>query len=222
MADYEGKNGLISNDDEIRRMNDAKINALFKESELPEFDSSVEELQMPTFSVNLNQLNIESQRKAETIIKKLSDYYFDPLYIKEHPYIKNKIIQEIDSIRRLLKMITVNETAQDILIQSAPVHSGKTAIYSSLTTLQNTMLSIQNKLDSSTAALESIFQEMQDNASETFMDKSKEMDDNGEMVTRGSREFLKELTARINGVEYTNTDESVGEDVNYDYENENY
>jgi hypothetical protein len=199
-------------------MNDARIDAMFKDSELPKFDSSEDELQMPVFNVDITQLNNRAKAAAETIVKKLSDYYFNPLYVKDHPYIKNKISQEIMSISRLLKMISVNETAQDILIQSAPMHSGKTAIYSSLTTLQNTMLSIQNKIDSATEKLESIFKEMQDNADETFMDKSKEMDDNGDMVTRGSREFLKELTARINGEEYTPSDETVNGDIEYDAE----
>jgi hypothetical protein len=219
MAEYEGKNGLIGNDDDsIRKMNDARIDAMFKDSELPKFDSSEDELQMPVFNVDITQLNNRAKAAAETIVKKLSDYYFNPLYVKDHPYIKNKISQEIMSISRLLKMISVNETAQDILIQSAPMHSGKTAIYSSLTTLQNTMLSIQNKIDSATEKLESIFKEMQDNADETFMDKSKEMDDNGDMVTRGSREFLKELTARINGEEYIPSDETVNGDIEYDAE----
>lgn len=176
------------------------INKMFADdSENPVIDNINDDLTQPVITVDIDDVNKQSLAKAEEITKKLSDYYFDPKYIEGHPYIKNKIAQEVDSIRRLLKMLSVNETAQDTLIQKIGSVSGKSAsaVYNALTTLQNTMLSIQNKLDNATASLEDIFMKMQENAEETFEDKAKEDDGMGNQVTKGSKEFIAKINEML-------------------------
>lgn len=178
--------------------NDTKLEELFKSSVAPEIDNAQEELDMPSFEIDLDAVNSESEKKAEEIIQKLSDYYFDEKYIKEHPYIPNKIKQEVDSVRRLLKMLSINENAQDTLIRAITLGCQKGSLYTSLTTLQNTMLSIQTKLDESVEKLEDIFQTMQENCEETFEDKEKESSDGGLRV-RGSKEFIRAILEAKNG-----------------------
>jgi len=175
-------------------MKDA-IDQLYAESNYPLLDDTNEELDTPTLILNLDEINNNAKAEATEITERLSNYYFDERYIIEHPYIKNKISQEINNIRRLLKMLSVNEAAQDALIGNITSNAGKASLYTSLTALQNTILSIQTQLNKVTNEVENIFKEMQDNCDKTFEEKEKIEDEenNGQMVVRGSREFINSL-----------------------------
>jgi len=175
-------------------MKDA-IDQLYAESNIPLLDDTDEELDTPTLILNLDDINNNAKAEATEITERLSNYYFDERYVTEHPYIKNKIQQEINNIRRLLKMLSVNEAAQDALIGNISSNAGKGSLYQSLTSLQNTTLSIQSQLNKVTNEVENIFKEMQDNCEKTFEEKEKieDQENNGQMVVRGSREFINSL-----------------------------
>ena len=112
----------------------------------------------------------------------------------------------MNNIRRLLKMLSINEKAQDALIQSITINAGKGSLYMSLTSLQNSMLNIQKQLNDMTAAIEEIFRSMQEESEKNFAEKDKESDSDGSMIVRGSREFIKELSARLNGKQISNNE----------------
>ena len=175
-------------------MKDA-IDQLYAESNIPLLDDTDEELETPTLILNLDDINQNAKAEATEITERLSNYYFDERYVIEHPYIKNKIQQEINNIRRLLKMLSVNEAAQDALINNITSNAAKASLYSSLTALQNTTLSIQSQLNKVTNEVENIFKEMQDNCEKTFEEKEKieDQENSGQMVVRGSREFINSL-----------------------------
>ena len=181
------------------------LDNLFIKTDNVDFDNPDDVLETPGLVINLDEVNNASIARSTDIIEHLSGYYFDERYIKEHPYIKNKITQEMDNIRRLLKMLTINEKAQDTLIQSITCNFGKSALYSALTSLQSSTLSIQQQLDKSVSSIEEIFRKMQDECKQTFDSKEKEILDDGSVVTMGSRNFLKELSAKIYGEQQTNT-----------------
>ena len=159
----------------------------------------------------MDDLDKRTLARATDITNKLAAYYFDQRYIDNHPYVTSKITQEIDNIRRLLKMLSVNEKAQDTLILSIASNAAKGTLYTSLTSLQNSMLSMQSQLNTLTANLENIFKEMQENCDKTFQEKDKEQSEDGSMVVRGSRDFIKQieqsLLANENKVQDTKTDD---------------
>lgn len=171
---------------------------LFLRSDEPEVDDTYNELESPTFILNLEEVNSEATRQANLITERLSGYYFDQKYIDKHPYIPSKIAQEMDNIRRLLKMLAVNERAQDSLIQSITINSGKGSLYGSLTSLQNSTLSIQKQLNELTSSLENIFREMQEECEQSFQEKDKETGDDGSVTVRGSRDFIKRINEQYN------------------------
>lgn len=174
------------------------LDDLFVKSNIPENINDIDDtLQVPVLTIDLEDVDKKTEQRATRIAEKLSAYYFDKKYIDNHPYIADKIAQEIDNIRRLLKMLSVNEKAQDSLILSITTNSGKGALYTSLTSLQNSMLSMQSQLNQLTSNLEDIFKEMQDNCEKTFEEKDKETSEDGSMIVRGSRDFIKEMTERI-------------------------
>ena len=170
---------------------------LFNETADVIYDDADEELGTPVLVIDLDEVNEEAQNMASLITERLSNYYFDEEYIKHHPYIPTKIMTEMENIRRLLKMLTVNEKAQDALISNITMNAGKGSLYAALTSLQNATLSIQKQLNDLTENIESIFQQMQDEADKTYAEKEKEGGDNGTMVVRGSKEFIRELTERL-------------------------
>ena len=176
------------------------INDLFITSELPDNINETldDSLKMPALSIDLGDIDKKTEEKARIIAEKLSAYYFDQRYIDNHPYIPNKISQEIDNIRRLLKMLSINECAQDSLILTITVSGGKNTLYSSLTSLQNSMLNMQTQLNQLTDNLENIFKEMQENCDKTFEEKDKESSEDGSIVVRGSRDFIKAMIERKN------------------------
>ena len=185
---YEGKFGTQDPQDK-----DSALNDIFLKSEAPDLQDSDEALVTPIFLIVTDEVDKPTLERATDITNKLAAYYFDQKYIDNHPYITSKIMQEIDNIRRLLKMLSVNEKAQDTLILSITGNSAKGTLYSSLTSLQNSMLQMQAQLNQLTANLENIFKEMQENCDKTFQEKDKEESEDGSLVVRGSRDFIKQI-----------------------------
>ena len=185
----------------------------------PEGLESDEQLEAPLI-IDLDEVNKEAQNMARLITERLSGYYFDEDVINSHPYIPTKIMTEMNNIRRLLKMLSINEKAQDALIQSIAINAGKGSLYMSLTSLQNSMLNIQKQLNDMTAAIEEIFRSMQEESEKNFAEKDKESDSDGSMIVRGSKEFIKELSARLNGKQISKNeivDKETGEIVQANY-----
>lgn len=187
MKNYEGKYGTEDPQDKD------SLNDIFLKSEAPDLDDTDSTLETPILVIDMNEVDERTLARATDITNKLAAYYFDQKYIDNHPYVTSKISQEIDNIRRLLKMLQVNEKAQDTLISSITMNSARGTLYSSLTSLQNSMLQMQAQLNSLTANLENIFKEMQENCDKTFQEKEKEESEDGSMVVRGSRDFIKQI-----------------------------
>ena len=172
----------------------SNIDDLYKNADYPILDDVSEELTGSTLLLNLEDINETAKNEAVEITERLSNYYFDQKYLDDHPYIENKIKQEINNIRRLLKMLSINETAQDALVKNISMNAAKASLYTSLTSLQDTTLKIQSQLNKLTNEVENIFREMQDNCDKTFEEKEKEVDNNiGYDVVRGSKEFIQSL-----------------------------
>ena len=202
---YDGKFGTVDND------NENVLDNLFIKTDAPDLTDTDDVLKTPILVIDMEEVDKRTLDRATDITKKLAAYYFDQRYIDNHPYVTSKITQEIDNIRRLLKMLSVNEKAQDTLILSITSNASKGTLYTSLTSLQNSMLSMQSQLNTLTANLENIFKEMQENCDKTFQEKEKEQSEDGSMVVRGSRDFIKQieqsLLANENKVQDAKTDD---------------
>lgn len=195
MSNYDGKYGTVDNTDDK-----SIIENLFINSDTPNLIDTDETLEVPSLSIDLEDVDKRTRNRASIIVDRLSAYYFDQKYIDEHPYIPNKIAQEVDNIRRLLKMLAVNEKAQDTLIMSITMNAGKGTLYGSLTSLQNSMLAMQTQLNTLTSNLENIFREMQENCEKTFEEKDKDVSsEDGSISIRGSRDFIKTINNMIDG-----------------------
>ncbi len=175
-----------------------ELDDLFLQSDPVTVDDVDEELDMPGLDLNLEQVDSEASQQAKDITARLSGYYFDQKYINEHPYIPNKIMVETQNIKRLLKMLSINEKAQDSIISAIALSMTKATLYQSLTSLQNSTLSIQRQLEEVVTKLEDIFRLMQEECQKSFEEKDKEDGEDGVRIVKGSREFIEEMTARMN------------------------
>ena len=54
-------------------------------------------------------------------------------------------------------------------------------------------------MNDSVESIENIFQKMQEECKETFDSKEKEALEDGSITVKGTREFLKQITDRLNG-----------------------
>ena len=164
----------------------------------------------PLVIIDIDDVNSQAHMHAQMIAERLSNYYFDERYIKEHPYIPTKIMMEMENIRRLLKMLLINEHAQDALIKAIAISAGKGMLYMSLTALQKTILLIQKQLNDLVTGLETIFQKMQDETEKSWAEKDKETGDDGSVTVRGSKEFIKKLQEQFANKEQTKNEEKEG------------
>jgi hypothetical protein len=181
------------------KLEETDLDSLFKNSNEFEADDATDIVDAPLLLINLDEVNDEAKKMATLITERLSNYYFDEKYLEQHPYVPTKIMNAMDNIRRLLKMLSVNEKAQDALISNITLNAGKGSLYASLTSLQNSMLSIQSQLNNLTTSLEVIFKEMQDECERTFESKDKDIDEFGGKIVRGSRDFIKDLNEKLYG-----------------------
>ena len=170
---------------------------LFLESDSPKIDDTDEALETPVLTIDMDDINEQAQAKAKSIVDRLSNYSFDPKYIEEHPYIPNKIAQELDNIRRLLKMLAVNEKAQDTLIMSISMNAGKGTLYGSLTSLQNSMLQMQSQLSALISNVETIFRDMQENAEKVYGDDEENEENDGSIMSKSTKEFIESINRMI-------------------------
>lgn len=170
------------------------IDKIFQESDKVFVGDDVDqELEMPVMDINMTEINDESKHIATLITERLADYYFSQEYLDEHPYIPTKIMLVMNNVRRLLKMLTVNEKAQDSLLLGVSYNAGKGSLYTSLTALQNSMLNTQTQLNTFIKELEDIFSKMQEECDKTFKEKDLEKNQDGTITVRGARELLNEI-----------------------------
>jgi hypothetical protein len=189
MGDYrDDKTGSSSRD---------LLEELFMDSDSPKIDDTDEALETPVLTIDMDDINEQAQAKAKSIVDRLSNYSFDPKYIEEHPYIPNKIAQELDNIRRLLKMLAVNEKAQDTLIMSISMNAGKGTLYGSLTSLQNSMLQMQSQLSALISNVETIFRDMQENAEKVYGDEEENEENDGSIMSKSTKEFIESINRMI-------------------------
>ena len=71
------------------------IDNLFNKTDDIELDNVDDVLETPGLVIDLDEVNNSALSRSTDIIEHLSGYYFDERYVKEHPYIKNKITQEV-------------------------------------------------------------------------------------------------------------------------------
>lgn len=145
-------------------------------------------------AIDTDQINTEARSEANKMIADLSNMYFSKEYIDKHPYLPAKIESQVDTMRRLIKMLEADEQAQDILIQSITATTLSDKNLRCLTDIQRTMLEIQGKIDEILNEYQKMLKELQsntlfDNGDSNVVTEDGTAAPSGTLI-RGSKEYI--------------------------------
>lgn len=176
---------------------DNSLNEIFGTADFSDTGLSIDDLsdigvEQSITMINTDQIALSSKKQSEELIEGLASYYIDEEYLKEHPYIYKKVLLHMDLLRRCIKMINVNEEAQNTILQNIAISPGKTQLYQSLSTLQNTANQLQKQLEKHVTDLEGEFKRIDEETGRTFGSREKE-EVRGINIARGTKEFLMKL-----------------------------
>lgn len=152
---------------------------------------------MEVVNIPIEDIGIEAEGKAKTLIEDLTKFYYDEEFLKQNPNFRKRVDNDMESLRMLIKMRAADEVTHDVLIKAIAGNSGNASLYRALTTVQSTILSITTKIEGIVNNLTSMIKNYQLeinfkqelNAEET---SSEEVDDKT-TTHRGSKAFIEQM-----------------------------
>lgn len=149
-------------------------------------------------NIPIEDIGIEAQDKAKTLIEDLTKFYYDEEFLKKNPNFRKRVDNDVESLRMLLKMRTADEVTHDVLIKAIAANSGNASLYRALTTVQGTILQITTKIEAivnnlttmiKNYQLELSFKQEQTENPEEQQENS--LDSN--ITSRGSKSFIEQM-----------------------------
>jgi hypothetical protein len=152
---------------------------------------------MEVVNIPIEDIGIEAEGKAKTLIEDLTKFYYDEEFLKQNPNFRKRVDNDMESLRMLIKMRAADEVTHDVLIKAIAGNSGNASLYRALTTVQSTILSITTKIEGIVNNLTSMIKNYQLeinfkqelNAEET----STEAVDDKTTTHRGSKAFIEQM-----------------------------
>jgi hypothetical protein len=102
---------------------------------------------MEVVNIPIEDIGIEAEGKAKTLIEDLTKFYYDEEFLKQNPNFRKRVDNDMESLRMLIKMRAADEVTHDVLIKAIAGNSGNASLYRALTTVQSTILSITTKIE---------------------------------------------------------------------------
>lgn len=152
---------------------------------------------MEVVNIPIEDIGIEAEGKAKTLIEDLTKFYYDEEFLKQNPNFRKRVDNDMESLRMLIKMRAADEVTHDVLIKAIAGNSGNASLYRALTTVQSTILSITTKIEGIVNNLTSMIKNYQLeinfkqelNAEEA----SPEEVDDKTTTHRGSKAFIEQM-----------------------------
>lgn len=151
------------------------------------------------FNLELDEINNEALNIADNKINNLLKLYNNKEFCENNPEFKRRVDNEIDSLRRLIKMANTNEVIHDNLAKAISQNPNNASLYMALARLQNNSMSLQSQISTTLNEFIKFCKSYQteinfnqeSNASETSSG-TREFED-GSMTSRGMRAFVQEM-----------------------------
>lgn len=147
-------------------------------------------------NIDLDHINQEALDSASTSLKDIVAMYSDESFMKAHPAFKSQLDSEINTMRRLYKMLQTDEETHDILIRNIGSNAGNASLYRSLSDLQKTMLSISSQIDDKKESIARMLKnyQLEVNASQMEEDVNDAVENSQDKTTfRGSKDFIRSM-----------------------------
>lgn len=142
--------------------------------------------------VNIDVDDISTQAKcdAHEMVENLSKFFYDKDFISDHPQIKRRIDDELESMRILLKMRKADEEAHDALLKAISSNNNNASLYKALTQIQGTILSVTTKIGEIVDRLNNMMKGYQ---LEIPYEHPEQQEAVQKKTYRGSKEFIKQM-----------------------------
>lgn len=147
--------------------------------------------------IDVKQVEDDAKTYVSGLIENYTNFYFDEQFLRKHPKFRKRIEDDIETLVSLRKMRRMDEITQDSLVKAIGGNPNNASLYRALTDIQRTILNIQNKIDETTRSLTAFMKgyqmEIDFDASPGDGSDDGSEDVQGEMVTRGTKDFINQM-----------------------------
>ena len=145
------------------------------------------------YTIDTDLITNESNIMATSLISSVLRLYNNKEFVDEHPDFKKRIDTEIESLKRMYKMIKTDEIVHDHLVQAISKNPGNASLYMSMTKLQEKISSldgdIKRVLDGLNKICANYQMELNFEQTRKTSDEESSIDETG-VVTRGGKAFV--------------------------------
>lgn len=173
----------------LDNLNAPEIEGLFE-------DGTIDGLEI--VNIPIEDISKTAEDKAQLLIKDLTEFYYDPEFLKKNPNFKKRVDNDLESLRMLLKMRAADEVTHDVIIKAIAANSSNASLYASLTKIQTTILQITTKIETIVSNLTNMIKGYQMELNFKLEQENQETDSNTEEIDenninspkRGSKSFI--------------------------------
>ena len=98
-------------------------------------------------NIPIEDISKNANVKAQSLVEDLTEFYYDPEFLKNNPNFKKRVDNDLESLRMLIKMREADEVTHDVIIKAIAANSNNASLYRSLTQIQTTILQITTKIE---------------------------------------------------------------------------
>ena len=122
----------------LDNLNAPEIEGLFEDGTIDGLD---------IVNIPIEDISKNANDKAQSLVEDLTEFYYDPEFLKNNPNFKKRVDNDLESLRMLLKMREADEVTHDEIIKAIAANSSNASLYRSLTQIQTTILQITTKIE---------------------------------------------------------------------------
>lgn len=148
-------------------------------------------------NIDVDAIDSESIWDAKNMINNLSMFYYNEEFMQQHPQLKKRIDDELESMRILIKMRKADEKVHDALVKAISANNSNASLYKALTQIQGTILSVTTKMGEIVDRLNAMMKTYQLELPFDSDQESQE-DENTKHTHRGSKAFIKQMLSQTN------------------------
>jgi hypothetical protein len=173
---------------------------MFNEENLfnPE-DGTIDGLEI--VNIPIEDISKTAEDKAQSLIEDLTEFYYDPEFLKKNPNFKKRVDNDLESLRMLLKMRAADEVTHDVIIKAIAANSSNASLYASLTKIQTAILQITTKIETIVNNLTTMIKGYQMEINFKMEQETLTNDDDNDKIDlesqhKGSKSFIEMMNKR--------------------------
>lgn len=145
------------------------------------------------YTIDLENIDIDAGVMATGKINNLLRLYNDKDFVEQNPEFKKRIDNEIDTLRRLIKLAKTNEVIHDNLAKAISHNPNNASLYMALARLQGNIMSIQTQINTTMNDFTKLCKSYQTEMNfDRPVDDAPKSTENG-TITRGRKAFIETM-----------------------------